>query len=177
MKNIATYSESEHLHRFACWTAARAVQRGFSGANSKSVKAAIDDSKLQSKIDDLCQSPNITAVQFDNWHREMGQELKSQLTQKGMQDISFGRAAKIIAIYFKTARLPSLIGTGIARVAHPPIDRQLLVALGKCGLYSRNNEVIKWTAFKEEEYYACVETLRGIVGEQPFWKIEVFWGN
>ncbi|MEM7573855.1 MAG: hypothetical protein AAF433_13190 [Bacteroidota bacterium] len=177
MKNPSDYSSSEYLHRFACWTAARAVQRRFPGANSESIKAAIDDSKLKSKMDEICRQPTMTAAMYDAWHQRMGQELKAHLTQKGMQDVSFGRAAKIIAIYFKTAWLPRLLGTELAWVAHPPIDRQLLKALGKCKLYPRKQEAIKWTSFDEDKYYACVEILRGIVSEQPFWKIEDYWGN
>jgi hypothetical protein len=40
MTKMASYDFSEHIHRYAVWTAARAVQRGF--AKTATIWSAID---------------------------------------------------------------------------------------------------------------------------------------
>lgn len=53
-----------------------------------------------------------------------------QLTKAKVEEASFGRAAKLIAIYLKTTIvLSGAENTTLGRVIHPPIDSILLKAM------------------------------------------------
>ena len=61
MKN---YNFSEHLHRYAVWTAARAVQRGLT--STKNIQVAIDNTDLNQFLD---SNLVMSEVDFDIFHR------------------------------------------------------------------------------------------------------------
>ncbi len=48
------YTPNEHLHNFACWTAAAAVRRGFT--TNKVIADAIESSKLQIVVDEYIRT-------------------------------------------------------------------------------------------------------------------------
>ena len=163
-----SYKFIDHLHNYSVWTAARAVQRGYT--TTKNIKAAIDKTELPK----LAEKINIkTPSEFDNFHRETSRILIEQLTNLGIPT-SYGRAAKIIAVYLKTSIVIRTSGESqLAQIIHPPIDNILLTNLSK-----KHKELsvskIKWTQLSEDEYFELIKKLRSIHFDN-FWELEKFW--
>ena len=166
-----SYSFQDHLHNYATWTAARAVQRNFT--NTKNIKIAIDKSKLK----DFSELQNCnTPEDFENFHRECTKEITNIFIKQGIpQDKStYGRAAKIIAIYLKTAIIIPSGGNGIiSQLIHPPIDRVLSVN------FSRKNNIKRlcekgWTSLNEDDYWKLCERIKQ-EGFDLNWTLEKYW--
>lgn len=162
---LVTYNINDHRHRYACWTAARAVQRGYS-VKTPEIIGAIENTNLNKKVSALHRTP-LTAVEFDDFHKEAANSLKIELEKHATT--SYGRAAKIIAIYIKTAHILADHSSALSRVAHPPIDSILLKNLGI------KNE--KWTELEEARYFELIDEFRAKLGDQPFWKLEYAWSS
>lgn len=83
----------------------------------------------------------------------------------------------MIAIYLKASVvLGPATETGLAHVAHPPIDRKLLGALTKNKMLLRKLGNINWTSLNDDQYYELVAGLRkALAPNEPFWKIEEWW--
>ena len=166
------YTFNEHLHNYAVWAAARAVARNFT--NTANVKSAIEKTELRSLLD---SNEKFTIAGFDQFHRETARKIIAHLkyVDKGLEEkATYGRAAKIIAIYIKTAIVIRDSGmSNLARIAHPPIDRILLTNASKkhenLGLTMYN-----WTQLLEGEYFELIEKLRTIEFES-FWEVERYW--
>jgi len=107
------YDIQEHRHRFAVWAASRAVARGFTGTTN--VKRAIEASGLR---DVAFRSPSRRPVEgIDELHEEWVDQILAQLEKDGVftrlrdkknllrREQSYGRAAKIVAVYLKTCLL------------------------------------------------------------------------
>lgn len=94
---------------------------------------------------------------------------------------SFGRAAKLIAIYLKSMVI--LNGTADMtqfRTVHPPIDGILLHSMCKAtdlqSTYKKTWQKVKWTALSEDQYYSLIDQLRMCIARgEPFWTLERFW--
>lgn len=180
MKNSATatmaYDISEHRHRFSVWAAARATQRGFARVD------VLRDALEQCGVREFLLSPDAFQTDEDHfrvlhnaWCRSIVQFLEGT-----HPNVSFGRAAKLIAVYLKSMVVLARPETSLARVAHPPIDAILLNNIGHASNvlspHKRLWRRVKWTQLQEEAYYAVVKQLRETVGaEEPFWKLEQFW--
>jgi hypothetical protein len=163
-----TYTFIDHLHNYSVWTAARAVQRGYT--TTKNIKAAIDKTELSN----LAKKMNIkTPSEFDNFHRETSKILIEQLANLGIPT-SYGRAAKIIGVYLKTSIVIRANGESqLAKIIHPPIDNTLLTNLSK--KYKKLGvSKIKWTQLSENEYFELIKKLRSIHFDS-FWELEKFW--
>lgn len=163
-----TYTFTDHLHNFAVWTAARAVQRNFT--NTKNIKAAIEQTGLKELID---YKENLTIEQFDEFHRETSQKILKFLLALGIS-VSYGQASKIIAIYIKTSIVIRDSGlSNISKIAHPPIDNIILTRLNK-----KNPELhlngIRWTQLDESQYFDMINKLRTL-NLNYFWELEKFW--
>lgn len=166
------YTFNEHLHNYAVWAAARAVARNFT--NTANVKSAIEKTELRKLLDN---NEKFTIASFDQFHRETAEKIIAHLkfVDKGLEKkATYGRAAKIIAIYIKTAIVVRDSGvSNLARIAHPPIDRILLTNANKehkkLGLTTYN-----WTQLSKEEYFELIEKLRTIEFES-FWELERHW--
>ena len=165
-----SYTFADHLHNYAVWTAARAVQRGWKGAKTKNIKTAIESTDLMNLAS---KQGNTTTSEFDNFHRLTAHRIIDSFDGLGIK-ASYGRASKIIAIYIKTSI--TLRNSGqctISKLAHPPIDNILLTNLNfkfpKLGLKG-----IKWTQLTEEKYFYIISKLRSL-NIDSFWKIEEFW--
>lgn len=166
-----SYSFNEHLHNYAVWAAARAVARNFT--NTANVKSAIEVTELRRLLDN---NENFTIASFDQFHRETAERIIAHLkfVDKGLEKkATYGRAAKIIAIYIKTAIVVRDSGSNLARIAHPPIDRILLTNANeehkKLELTTYN-----WTQLSEGEYFELVKKLRTIEFDY-FWEVERYW--
>jgi len=165
-----SYTFADHLHNYSIWTAARAVQRGWKGAKTINIKKAIESTELK----DIESNLHILDLSdFDNFHRLIAHKIIDSF--KGMGIItSYGRAAKIIAIYLKTSIVIHDSGIShISRQAHPPIDNILLTKLDS--MYPKFGfKGIKWTQLTEEKYFTIISKLRTL-NLDAFWKVEEFW--
>ncbi len=91
---VKTYTFNEHKHCYAVWTAARA-QRAF--AKNEEIAKAICTTSLRSFLEeDVC----ISHQHFDAKHVEWCEAI---IHFFGDDKCKYGRAAKIVAIYLKTA--------------------------------------------------------------------------
>lgn len=165
------YTFNDHLHNYAIWTAARATQRGFT--TTKNIKSAIDASGLKELIYSKEKKENITIEQFDKLHREITNKIIKCLHDLGIP-VKYGQAAKIIAIYLKTAIIIRDSGlSNISRIAHPPIDNILLTHLHK-DYPDVVPDGIKWTKIDEKEYFELIDKLRTLDFDY-FWELEKYW--
>lgn len=162
------YDIAKHIHHYAIWTAARAVQRGFT--STANIKLAINATELKEFSG---QDENFTSLEFDDFHRKTANKLIQSLIQRGLKP-TYGQAAKIIAIYLKTSMvLPNLGKGSLCSIIHPPIDRILLRNLHQCHKHLGLNK-INWTKLSEVEYFELIESLRQL-DYNYFWELEEFW--
>lgn len=163
------YDFEEHLHNYAIWTSARAVQRGFT--TTLNVKRAIESSTLekfcQNKIS--CRSH----AEFEAFHRECAKRIRASFKKSHVKDGTYGRAAKIISIYLKTAIILPLKGQGkLCTYIHPPIDSILLKNIP--GDVNKRWSTIKWTTLKEKQYWQLIDELRNAF-KKVDWTLEEYW--
>jgi hypothetical protein len=166
---MTDYTFYQHLHNYAVWTAARAVQRNFT--NTLNIKAAIEHAGLNEFV--IKNNETITANEYDNHHRIFAHKIVECLNEMNIP-CSYGRAAKIIAIYFKTSIILPSFGEGpLSAIIHPPIDSILLKNLRKNESMPELSR-LKWTLLDENEYFELINKLRNI-GYKKFWYIEKYW--
>jgi hypothetical protein len=172
------YTHEEHLHRFACWTAARAAQRGWGGGGTTAITTALEETGFREKLEKLHLSPPSTE-EFDSWHAdrvwELTEALISHLTDPGKN--IYGRIAKVIAIYIKTVYVSQYPHSALSKVAHPPIDGILLREVkDKNRTYKYPPKLgFHWSTFDAAAYQKALGYLREVNGDKAFWEIEVFW--
>lgn len=166
--NLSKYSFNEHLHNYSVWTSARAVQRGFT--TTKNIKEAIENTELQ-QFAELRKCNN--SDEFDMFHKKTAINLINNLKEKGIET-TYGRAAKIIAIYLKTCIVIRDSGISeFSKIIHPPIDNILLTNLSN--EYKHLDIInIRWTQLNEIKYFELIAKLRSLQYEY-FWEIEKFW--
>ncbi len=163
------YDFKEHLHRYAVWTAARA-QRAF--ATTAFIKEAIEKVNLKEEAFKLTHDCN--THEFDGWHSEMCNQLVTVLNRlqeerktievykyKTESEIEFGRAAKIVNIYLKTALvIPNCkSSTPLINNIHPPIDAILLKGLVENETLEKSC-CVPWTKMKKEKYIEIINQIR-----------------
>jgi hypothetical protein len=169
-----------HRHNFAVWAAARAVQRGWQGATIQILRESLEASGVQRFLPDP-DFLDTSNDRFEQLHRNWCAAIVASLHANAIQNVSYGRAAKLLAVYLK-----SMVITGspayspIARCIHPPIDRRLLQALAGDSQRQAQNRTawrrINWTQLNEKKYYTLIEQLRAsLPPEIPFWMLEEFW--
>lgn len=172
------YTLFEHRHRFAVWAAARAAQRGFTSI--KNLRFALENTDIKEF------SWNPISLQtdestFKTKHRIWCQSICDTLKEIRVQNVTFGRAAKLVAVYLKSMMLtPANSKYSLAKVIHPPIDRILLHTLARQPDIDKNTrntfKAINWTALDEKGYRALVKKLRKIPKPNaPFWTLEKYW--
>lgn len=101
-----------------------------------------------------------------------------------MENVTYGRLAKIIAVYLKaTVIMAGFHDTIFARVIHPPVDSILLQTLSSCLRDStaakdhlKTWKAVRWTQLDEHHYFELIESLRSVLPrETPLWKLEQYW--
>ena len=176
MSNKKIYEITEHIHRFAVWTAARAVQRNFT--TTANIKAVIEKTQLKN----LIENPEIAHDDYDKFHDACAKKiirLFEKIKDKNGNQLvaSYGIAAKIIAIYIKTAVIiPNKGKKELSKVAHPPIDRILLTKLKEKKYLDIKN--LSWTKFDRKQYLEIMRIINKIKTKKnlkTFWEIEVNW--
>jgi hypothetical protein len=170
------YGIEKHRHNFGVWTAARAVQRGFAGAKFSTIKKAIEAAGIQSYLQDTKNLPT-TKNAFEKVHRKWCDSIRRSIGK----DASYGRAAKIVAIYLKTTVvIPEQENRGFIRVIHPPIDSILLNGIADEKFEQHKINVkefrrIRWTKLDKRKYFKLIQKLRQLNDDRPFWMLETFW--
>lgn len=163
---MPSYTISIHTYNFAVWTAARAVSRNFTG--TQNIIEAIEASEMWKEV----TNPNISWSQeyFDAQHKKWANTIIKNIKEKEI-NCSFGQAAKIVAVFLKTAIILPNKGEGdLAAVIHPPIDRILLKNLGLAG---EMGKVSAWTKFDEKAYDDVMNKIKKKF--KPLWTAEEFW--
>jgi len=172
------YDLFEHRHRFSVWAAARATQRGFTTVDN--LRDALQSTDIAHFVRKHV-TDRIDANGFAIRHGKWCDNIVEFLLDAGIQNVSFGRAAKLVAVYLKSMVVVGpYANSSLAQVAHPPIDRLLLQALSRLEDLPREARRIfrttNWTDLKREEYYALIERIRVSVPDlNPFWHLERYW--
>ena len=173
-----SYSHLLHRHNFAVWAAARASQRGF--VRTALIKTAVEASGLPEAVEDTASWPADKEA-FDTFHRHHCRRIMQRLATGGVQPVTYGRAAKIVAIYLKSM---VVVGPGwdtqFARLIHPPIDRILLQNIVRDnGLPDEVRQVcegVNWTELPEARYFGLIAGFRQHRMDKPaFWMLERYW--
>lgn len=173
------YDLFEHRHRFSVWAAARAVQRGWT-VKIDTLREAIEQSGVVSFVRYRASEP-ISSKEFDDVHRKWCNSILGFLKARDVPDVTYGRAAKLIAIYVKSMVVLGIdSNTDVSRIAHPPIDRILLQNMSHSPRIVSKDKVrwrkVSWTKLDESAYYQLVNELRkSLADEEPFWVLEQFW--
>ena len=173
-----SYDLFERRHRFAVWAAARAAQRGF--ATVEDLRDALEATNLRQFVTDS-SSLNIDAAAFEVQHRSWCRSIADNLSEKGVANATFGRAAKLVAVYLKSMIvLGPHAGSALATIVHPPIDRILLQNLGMSAETQSEHKkawlTASWTLLDEASYYSLLSQLRTVLGRSdPWWLLERHW--
>jgi hypothetical protein len=172
------YNHFEHRHRFAVWAGARAAQRGLTTVEH--LRAALESTDIKAFVEES-SAIEIGAQAFEILHRKWCNAIMSSLESGGITNATFGRAAKLVAVYLKAM---IVVGTNaqssLAAIVHPPIDRNLLQNLASSpdikSPHSAMWRSIAWTKLDETAYYELLVTLRTAVPvPEPWWKLEQYW--
>lgn len=105
----------------------------------------------------------------------------NRLRTIGVANATYGRAAKLIAVYLKAMVVTGPGSkTALARVAHPPIDRILLKNICQAGhLESPHKKewgVVNWSKLDAKGYYRLIGQLRVCLKDgEPMWMLEKYW--
>jgi hypothetical protein len=162
------YDFNEHKHRYAVWTAARAVQRKFTKTNN--ISNAINKSGLRR----FSENEEVYTVDhYDSEQKNWCTQLIQAFDEMGIP-CSYGQASKIVAIYLKTAVV--LPGNGLSpksQVIHPPIDSILLRSISDHPRLS-NLKSKRWTKFTSEDYEQLMGLIRANFGKFN-WTLEEYW--
>ena len=162
----------EHVHRYSCWTAARAAS--ISRFSNNEISQFILENNLQNALGEI-KKEEITSAQYKEWFVRQTDVMETSMKnyvesreEKPFRNISFGIAAKVVSIYVKTSEIISSGGLSpISKVAIPPVDSYLLK-----GLKIKSKP---WSTLNKEEYMTLVNDLEDRVQGQPFWKLEFYW--
>ncbi|HEY8897540.1 MAG TPA: hypothetical protein VIM79_22095 [Niastella sp.] len=164
------YHFNDHRHRYAVWTAARAVQRNFTITTA--IREAIESSDLR---DFMENEKEYNQIEFDAFHKTCAGKIIDSFKNQGIENVSYGRAAKIIAIYLKTTVVLCNKATCTkSDVIHPPVDRILLQNLAKTEPGLKELADKNWTMFDLQNYWQTVELIRSRFGSFN-WRLEEFW--
>jgi hypothetical protein len=102
------------------------------------------------------------------------------LLQADIKNVTFGRAAKLVAVYLKTMIVIPDPECVFAAILHPPVDRILLQNVARDKQYPSEFRKVwsttNWTELNEDQYYQVIETFRECGLDIPqFWRIERYW--
>jgi hypothetical protein len=115
------YDMTEHRHRFAAWAAARAVQRGWGSSKTEKLRNAIESCGVREFVGSLESPHGVDERRFRELHRQWCCAVIESLTQQGVAAATFGRAAKLVAVYLKVMVVLALLA--IATLRGSPIRR------------------------------------------------------
>ena len=171
------YNHFEHRHRFAVWAAARAAQRGFTDVET--LRDAIESTTIRAFLEEKSNF-DIDDTKFDSLHREWCNQIVTYLKNKELVKATYGRAAKLVAVYLKSMVVVAQVDCRLARVAHPPIDWVLLKNMASTtALPSKDKPTwrkTRWTKLSESDYFALLQSFRSVIPESSeWWRLEEYW--
>src|SRR5207253_7714229 len=128
-------------------------QRGLVGGSVGVLNGAIEASGLRETVADRARWP-ADGASFDEIHRRAAREMVRYMDRSGLPVATYGRAAKLMAIYLKSMVVNGPDGDStFAAIIPPPLDRILLENLARCAEHPRATcriwQQIKWTALDE----------------------------
>ena len=174
--NKMTYSHFQHRHNFAVWCAARAVQRGF--VKSPFLKNALEKSGVVEFIKNN-EGRSLSQDDFDKRHETWCESILQTWEKDKIKGASYGRAAKLLAVYIKSMIVVQNDQNKLSDVAHPPIDRIILQNISKDENIEHPNRAgwkeINWTKLTRSEYKRLINDFRQVFDGKPFWIIEKYW--
>lgn len=114
----------DYIKNYALWASCRSVQRGWKGATFGNLVPSLQEAlDIDTLFNDKIQW---TRASYDIFLKVNGSRLLEEFQNAGLDEGSFGRATKLIAIYVKTSRIMVLNGQGtLCQHAHFPVDRIL----------------------------------------------------
>ena len=165
------YTMEEHIHRYSCWTAARAASVGrFS--NDEMIQF-ITESDLKNELDKI-RGKEISSAEYMEWFIIQADRILTNMEKyksskdKIFRHISFGIAAKVVSIYVKTAEIIKSGGLSpISQVAFPPVDSYLLKGL--------NIKNVVWSNLEKDPFIELIKDLEKRNNGKPFWRLEYYW--
>lgn len=170
------YTHFTHRHNFAVWCAARAVQRNFT--KTENLKEALEKSGIAEFIKEN-EEKEITQKDFDEKHEHWCESILGHWKSRKIEGASYGRAAKLVAIYIKSMVVVRNGQSQLSTVAHPPVDRIILKNICKDKTVNHINKAgwqkINWTALNRENYKKLIIEFRQLFDDEPFWAIEKYW--
>ena len=95
---MAEYTLFRHRHNFAVWAAARASQRAFTTV--KNLREALEGCGVVQALKEPSRWPS-SAADFDALHRIWCRSICQHLCGIRVQNVTYGRAAKLVAVYLK----------------------------------------------------------------------------
>jgi hypothetical protein len=171
-----TYSHFQHRHNFAVWCAARAVQRKF--AKTPILKKALEKCGVSAFVQEN-GGKGIPQAKFDELHEQWCKAILKTWEQEDVKGASYGRAAKLVAVYLKSMIVVQNDGNRLSDVAHPPIDRILLQNISKDKAITHPHKsgwkAIAWTALDKAAYTYLIADFKQVMGGKPLWAIEKYW--
>lgn len=163
------YTLNEHRHRFAIWTAARAVQRSWT--TTANISIVITAVNLTDIAEGYKNCENQAA--FDELHALTCERMIEEFR---LLDVvaTYGRVAKILAVYLKTTIIVTRErDEHQIRLIHPPVDRILLQKLSsEPGLEELRK--LNWTQLDKARYNAMVASIRSCLNMFD-WRLEERW--
>jgi hypothetical protein len=176
MTKSIQYDIHEHAHRFAIWTAARAATRGMAGGKTENIEKAIEQANLRNFLEANEGQKHIS--DFDSYlekHEDFCEEIMAYFHEIKLE-CSYGRAAKIVAVYFKT-RLLNLENHPLINVIFPPIDSVLLKNLADKSPELKFLADKKWTQFDSKGYQEIMEDIEkwSVRNNLKYWELEKYW--
>lgn len=166
------YTIEEHIHKYACWTAARAAS--ISRFSNNEITQFILENNLRTELGKI-KEKKITSDEYKEWFIKQVDgiltSMKNYTSNKGekfFRNISFGIAAKVISIYVKTSEVIASGGLSpISQVAFPPVDSYLLKGLKIKG--------VVWSKLEKGDFINLIGQLEKLNEGKPFWKLEFYW--
>ena len=173
---MSTLCIDEHIHRYGLWCAARAVSKSL--LSNREIKLLVDKIELREKLELLRYNAALSDTYYTEWLREMCKKTLDAFANLAFKKdkqkrMSYGLAAKIIAIYIKTAEvIPTRGKSLLSAIAHPPIDSILLRRFNK---ESGKKLETRWSMFRCEEYMKTIKALQEEKKDRSWWEMEVYW--
>jgi hypothetical protein len=168
-QNEMTYSHFQHRHNFAVWCAARAVQRKFT--KSPFLKDALEKSGVVEFIKNN-EGRSITQEDFDKQHESWCESIIQTWAKDKIKGASYGRAAKLIAVYIKSMIMVQNDRSKLSDVAHPPIDRIIVQNISKDKNINHPNgtswKKMNWTELNKSEYKKLIDEFQQVFDGKPF---------
>jgi hypothetical protein len=140
--------ESNYVHNFACWAAARAIQNPrLHGTSNGKIRKALNDIDIYSHVEDSTK-----LLDYSNAHKVIVNELLLKLNWNEC-NYKYGVASKIIAIYFKVSIIiPNKEPWSLMEKIYPPIDSYNISKI-------KGFEKFKWTKLDESTFYKMITSL------------------